>query len=357
MKKIMSDRKSFIEHFINYCESMKSCESMKRTNPFADIYDKCNDPANRYDPAYLPTFPRYIDIELTNACNFKCLMCPTGTGLSKRKKGFMTDDIFFLILDQISEYKTPIRFIGWGEPLLHPKLIDYLKECKNRKLLTHLNTNGYFISDDVIDEFIRIPIDSIKFSFQGTDRKSYHEMRNIDFFDKLIQRIKRFHELRGGREKPFLHAATTLTYENKESVQTFRAALSAYVDLLTIGNTALDYIDINHVELPKNDKERLWYLMQRESIDKHHPHCPEVYNVLAINWDGSVSACCADYDNKMSVGNLREKSLLEIWQSKKMNNYRKLLSEFKHETLEVCRNCYDAMGLQRQPPPRYGIKK
>jgi hypothetical protein len=48
----------------------------------------------------------------------------------------------------------------------------------------------------------------------------------------------------------------------------------------------------------------------------------------------------------MIVGDLHKQSLQEIWHSKKMDAYRKLLSQMKHDALDVCRNCYDNMSLQ-----------
>jgi MoaA/NifB/PqqE/SkfB family radical SAM enzyme len=120
---------------------------MNRINPFAAIYHLCNDPRNRGDPAMLPDFPRYVDIELTNACNFKCLMCPTGTGIAKRKKGYMSEKIFNKLFDELKQHKTPVRFIGWGEPLLHPKLTMYLSVCQQNGMLTHLNTNGLLLDE------------------------------------------------------------------------------------------------------------------------------------------------------------------------------------------------------------------
>ena len=91
-----------------------------RLNPFKPIYAECNEGNSRQKIDNLPIFPRCLDIELTNLCNFKCLMCPTGTGAHQRKKGLMSDAVFDKIIDEIKKYKTPLRFIRWGEPTLHP---------------------------------------------------------------------------------------------------------------------------------------------------------------------------------------------------------------------------------------------
>ena len=52
-----------------------------------------------------------------------------------------------------------------------------------------------------------------------------------------------------------------------------------------------------------------------------HPECPEVFNKLSINWDGTLTACCTDSDNKMLLGNIKESSVTEIWKSDKLDEY------------------------------------
>jgi radical SAM protein with 4Fe4S-binding SPASM domain len=319
---------------------------MNRVNPFAAIYDLCNDPGNRGDPARLPEFPRYVDIELTNVCNFKCLMCPTGTGIAKRKKGFMSEEIFSRLFDELKTNRTPVRFIGWGEPLLHQNLTDILATCRKSGMLTHLNTNGLLLDNTMMEQFIGIPLNSLKFSFQGIDRKSYREMRNRDYFNDLIDKIRTLYQLRRKEPYPFIHVSTTITYETPEQAQKFRHLVEPFVDLVTIGRTTMEFIDPDEACLSMEESGRLRHLIKLESVVKKHPVCPEVFNVLSVNWDGSVSACCTDFDNRMIVGNIAEQSLYEIWHSKKMNTYRKLLAGMKHDLLDICRNCYDNMSLQ-----------
>lgn len=312
-----------------------------RSNPFKGIYEICNSGNSKKKLENLPDFPRYLDIELTNTCNFSCLMCSTGLSIQQRKQGFMTDEIFHKIIDEIEEHKTPIRFIRWGEPTLHPRMMDYIRYAKERGILCHINTNGSSVDKKMIEGFVDIPLDSIKFSFQGVDRKSYREMRNIDFFDELMDVVRRLHEKRGGKEAPYIHISTTITYESQEMVDKFKEKVKGFVDLVTVGRTMLERFDPDLIGLGDEEKETLRYLKEKESVVKTHRECPEVFDKLSINWDGTVSACCADSDNKMTVGNLVENSLKDIWASKKMNFYREMLADMRHDELELCKGCYE----------------
>lgn len=318
---------------------------MNRPEPFAQVYKSCN-AGNSYEKlANLPDFPRLIDVEMTNTCNFRCLMCPTGTFAQKRAKGFMSEEVFARILEEIRPHRTPLRFIRWGEPMMHPNILDFLRAAKAQGSLLHMNSNGSHFTDENMEELCRIPLDSLKFSFQGVDAKSYGEMRNIDFFDDLVSVIRRFHEIRGERAAPYLGVSTSITYETPEQVAEFRALMEPLVDKLGVGRTMLEHLDLDSVRLRPAELEMLKWLKEQESIVKEHPECPEVFDKLSINWDGTVSACCADSDKVMIIGDILSQSLAKIWMAPDMMRYREVLADMRHDDLPLCRTCYDEQSL------------
>lgn len=317
-----------------------------RTNPFEEIYAACNAGDSRKKLRNLPPFPRLFDIEATNSCNFRCLMCPTGNHSMKRQTGFMSDETYERIIAEIRHTRTPLRFIQWGEPLLHPRIVDFLSLAHENGILTHLNTNGSKLTDELIGRLIGSGLDSIKFSFQGVDPKSYAEMRSTDFFEELMNRVRRFWEIRGDAARPYIHVSTTVTYESPETVAQFKARVGDFVDYVSVGRTMLDQIDLNAVRLRPPEVDRLRWLKEQESVVKVHPECPEVFDKMSINWDGTVAACCADADEKMVVGSVMSSSLRDLWQGEAMNRYRRLLADMQHDELDLCRNCWDYQSLQ-----------
>ncbi|MBV4421994.1 radical SAM/SPASM domain-containing protein [Clostridium tyrobutyricum] len=320
---------------------------MKRNNPFKKIYQLCDTGDSLSKKNNIPRIPRYIDIELTNYCNYNCFMCPVGTGMMKRQQGFMSDNTYNIILNQIKDYKIPIRFIRWGEPTLHKKFIEYIIEAKKLGIICHFNTNGTLLTEEDIKQLIEIELDSIKFSFQGVDEKSYSEMRNSNYYNSLLDKIKLVHKMRGNKQFPYIHVASTITYETKNQINDFKKNIQEYCDLVTIGRTVLEHIDIDKVKLSLDKKDMLKELKTKESvIKKHYNCCPEIFDKLSINWNGDVTACCRDYDNKMLVGNINESSLIDIWNSDKINSFRKILGENKYDKLELCKTCYDYMALE-----------
>ena len=208
-----------------------------KPNPLQPIYDECNAGNSVEKFASLPDFPRLIDVELTNTCNFRCLMCPTGNFSQVRSKGFMDEAVFYRILEQAAEHGTPLRFIRWGEPTSHPQFLEFLKATKEAGLLTHVNTNASYLDEEMMDALVELPLDCLKFSFQGVDRDSYMEMRNTDFFEELIEKITLFHKKRGDNPYPFILVSTTTTYETPEMIESFRQRVAPVCDDFNMGKT------------------------------------------------------------------------------------------------------------------------
>ena len=285
-------------------------------NPFIPIYKACYTGTGKEKLANPLPFPRMVDVELTNLCNFQCRICPTGMRTVKRNQGFMTGNIYQKILNELRIYGTPIRFVRWGEPTLHPQLTYFIEQAKKGGLLCHINTNGFFMDSEFISRILHIPLDVIKFSMQGINRRDYKKMRAIDFFDELLANIKELYLRRNDRRKPFIEIGTTIMNDSTEDVVEFKRQLSQVCDRVTIGET-------RNLNKPA----------------KRYIECPEVFDKLSVNWDGLVTACCGDYDNEMIVGDIKETTLKEIWGNSKMKYYRQMLADMRHAELPLCRNC------------------
>ena len=218
----------------------------------------------------------------------------------------MSGSAFHKILKEISPYKTAVRFVRWGEPTLHKRLYDWISECRERHLPTHLNTNGMLLN---VDEVLDCGLQSIKFSFQGTNRQEYLAWRGKDAFDVLAVKIERLYK---SSPRPFIQVGTTVTGgTGRDFIEEF----SDIADLVTVGQTR-DYTEKTNC-----------------------PDCPEVFDKLSINWDGTVTACCADSENLMKVGDIKDTPLSFIWKCSKLQGYRNILRNNGHDKLPLCKSC------------------
>ncbi len=313
-------------------------------NPFQHLYDACNIGTNAEKHKGLADFPDIIDVELTNTCNFRCAFCPTGNLSLQRPGGFMAFETFEKIVEQCAPHGTGIRFIQWGEPLLHPQFFRFLRHAHDALLPTHLNTNGSKIDDAAAQMLISMGLDSIKFSFQGANKESYAEMRQVDFFDQLREVIRRFHMRRGSSSKPFIAVSTSITDEHPSQIEVFKRRFEPICDQLSIGHTVFDFMDLSKVRIQTD----VAALARRATGKKAHPRpCPEVNNKLSIQYNGAVRTCCNDFDGVTDLGNVNDTPLAEIWKHPEMESYRERLGRDEY-TGPLCSVCFDYQDLTEE---------
>jgi len=303
-------------------------------NPFQWMYEEAARGNNASKYAELPEYPTHIDVELTSTCNFRCRMCPVGNLSLDRPAGFMSWETFDRIVEQCASQVIGLRFVGWGEPMMHPQVFRFLRRATDALLPTHLNTNGSKIGDYEQQMLINMGLDSIKFSLQGSTRETYAEMRSIDFYDDLFNAVRKFHRRRGVHPKPFISVSTTVTDEHPSTIEVFKRKFSPFCDQLSVGHTTFDFMD----DVPED-------LAARQTVEKKHFNpCPEVFDKLAISFDGTARVCCNDYNGTTNLGNINQFDLKDIWKEMTIVSYRKRLSEEDY-TMPLCNSCFDYMKL------------
>ncbi|MGB6063973.1 MAG: radical SAM protein [Desulfomonilaceae bacterium] len=308
-----------------------------RENPFRSVYDNPEFVSILQNTHRLPSFPFLVDIELTNHCNLSCIMCPRHA--MKRDKGFMSGEIFKRVVEECAQHSTPIRLIRFGEPFLHPKIVEFCRYAKSNDLMVHITNNGLVIKETDMQALVDLAVDSIIFSFQGTTRERYQTIRNNCMYDKLVHTIKRLVEIRGDREKPFIHVSTTVLDDSKMEIGQFVDNWATVVDSVGVGRTLLYTIPTDDLEpsLAKKIRE----LRRSETIKRVYGPCREVFQKLSVDWDGTITCCCGDFDRLLAVGHIRKSSLSHVWNnSRRLAIYRELLEAREHKSLKLCSTCY-----------------
>ena len=325
-----------------------------RENPLADIYKTCNTGTNEEKYKLIKggilTVPRYVDVELTNFCNFRCCFCPTGTRSVNRTKGYMPDCVVEALVENVRKYSIPaVRFIRWGEPTMHPKYIEIMKAVKDAGAKIHINTNGSLLDENKIRRLLDIPIDSIKFSFQGADEGTYNEMREGGDYNRLLKIVNMVNDLRQKiQSPPYVQISTTLTGETADQIENFKRDVENMCDYYNIGYTQLTHLSVDQMKVDAKEKEKIKALQDRERL--HHEYlevCNEAFDKLSVNWNGDVILCCSDYDNFMIVGNLQDMDFKQIFNSHAADAYRKMILEKQYGRIKCCSVCYERIPLNK----------
>ena len=78
-----------------------------------------------------------VYVEITNNCNLKCDFCIKNS----RENKFMSLVDFNIILEKLETYTNYLYFHVLGEPLLHPKINEFINIASN-KFNINITTNG-----------------------------------------------------------------------------------------------------------------------------------------------------------------------------------------------------------------------
>ena len=71
------------------------------------------------------------------------------------------------------------------------------------------------------------------------------------------------------------------------------------------------------------------------------PPCPWLFSSLMVLQDGTVAMCGADWDARAPLGNVRERSLAEIWQGEELARRRRAHLEGRFDAVPICGGCDD----------------
>lgn len=278
---------------------------------------------------HLPDHPLHVDIELADVCNLRCEMCAHGMG-TVNKTGFMDKDLTFKLIKEASLIGVySIKFNWRGEAALNqllPEAIRYAKECGILEVA--INTNALPKRKDILIKAAEAGLDRIIFSIDGFSAETYESIRIGGNYLQLMENVSNFLEWKKATAscKPFVRVQMVRSNKNAHEVEAFVDYWKDRVDDVRISDVM--------------DRGQGGHLSIGEQTTVGRRRCPQPFQRLTIGRDGRVSPCCADWNQMYVIGDVKESSLLEIWNSHIMSKMRDVQNSGALDTLDVCRGCY-----------------
>lgn len=128
-----------------------------------------------------------VYLELTRACNLKCIHCLNNSGI-KQKDELTKDELLKLIKKLSSLGVQEIRFTG-GEPLLFNGIYDLIKFATEEGICTSLGTNGTLITKEVAKELKESGLKKVVVSIDG-NKKTHDKIRGKKNYQKAMHGLK-----------------------------------------------------------------------------------------------------------------------------------------------------------------------
>ncbi|WP_228375695.1 MULTISPECIES: GTP 3',8-cyclase MoaA [Methylomonas] len=136
----------------------------------------------------------YLRLAITDRCNFRCTYCMPEDGIDLKAR----DDIMrFQEMEHLLGLfldlgVTKVRITG-GEPFVRKGLPEFLIKINQYEKLESINltTNAYF-TEDAVQLFQKIKMDSINISLDSLNREVFYKITRRDDFEKVWSNIKKF---------------------------------------------------------------------------------------------------------------------------------------------------------------------
>lgn len=231
------------EHMLNNDLSMGCgyCEHQFKTSRF---YGLPSMHADYYSSTKL-TYPKIIELELSNICNLQCVMCSGIVSSSIRKYRekqeplkIVYDDKFIEQLKEFLSYAKDIKFYG-GEPFLidnYYKIWDFLLEIKSKAKL-HVVTNGTTLNDKV-KTYLKHLNFTITVSFDAMKKDLFESIRVGANFEKVKSNILEYNKILGGKGLTLSITPMKINCKEVPEIIDFCNDLNATVNMSYVENPA-----------------------------------------------------------------------------------------------------------------------
>jgi len=240
----------------------------------------------------------------------------------------MDFDLFKKVIDEVVESGIPtVRLQFFGEPLLHPRLVEMINYAKDNGVeCVNFNTNVSLLNEKIAREILNTKLDQIQFSLDANTEKTFDLVRSEGFFNQVINNIETFFRLKSSLKKDSPHTVlkATATKDN----------LAELPDMVNRWGNLFDEIQI----APMTIYEGLDFSFE----DKKQflkDICMEPFQKLVIFWNGDVSVCCYDINGYLKIGSVLEQSLLKLWRNPAINKLRTKMKNRQYDDIACCKDC------------------
>jgi radical SAM protein with 4Fe4S-binding SPASM domain len=273
--------------------------------------------------------PLRLGMGFTTRCNFRCEFCYLYS-VDKSKIPPAKDMPFKLvekIAKDICEFENPVSVADLsqnGEPLLYPNLEEAIKLLKDTKKIKSIRiiTNGSLISPQKAEKLIDAGLNQVMVSINGLNDQQYKKIVHSDIkFDTIYENIKYLYSI---RQDCHIHIKMIANYFSEDEQKKFFEIFTPISDSIYMDKAVNQWIGLN-LPTPTYGRE--------SSIDRFGKHfcvdentlpvCSAPFYFLRIHPSGKTSVCLGDWEAAMSLGDVNDTSLKEIWNGKELADLRK----------------------------------
>lgn len=292
--------------------------------------------------------PYHVLLELTYACNLRCVMCYNPT---RRTRGELTVEEYATLLDQLAEAGTMQLTLTGGEALVRPELWAIAEEARRRHFALRIFTNGTTVTPEVAGRIAELVPISVEVTLYGATPATHDAHTTATgSFHQTLQGIEHLRDA----GVPVM-VKVLLTRHNAAELD----AMWELVERLGVSFKGFDpVVFANHNGDPAPLTLRLSAaevaaLLPDELTDHADPFtgdgepmCGAAHDFVSITPTGDVFPCPS---LRVPMGNVRERPFGEIWRSPDDATEVARIRGAMWGSLPVCGPCPSRSGCRRCP--------
>lgn len=300
-------------------------------------------------------WPVVLDIEPTNACNFRCPHCQV-TEADWVKKN-MSAEQFAGILE-LFPHALRVKLQGMGEPFLNKNLVDFIRDTCSKKYWCEVTSNGSLLDRFPLEKLAGFKNFQLTISIDAPEKQLFEKIRPGSNFEKILDNIRTLTR----KNFPGIAAWMVVDRENEATVtRTMDLVKSVDIDTLGLQTVVIDYAkeelrpETVEKRIDNENRKALFDGWRNDAADRdleldiadtlydENNPCPWPWQGVYLDVVGNVVPCCRIGDARVScMGNINEKPFADIWNSKDYREFRKLHRE--NRIPKICSSCYKTPG-------------
>ena len=308
-------------------------------------------------------------IEPTTRCNLHCRTCMRNVW--DASDGDMSMDTFHLLMDSLEDLYAIDRivFTGFGEPLVHPHILEMIEAVRNRGVAVSLGSNGLLMDEQMSRALVSLGVDRLVISLDGFRPETYAGVRGANLAT-VLDNIRGLNEAKSrlGSLHPALGIEFVALRSNIGELAEITGIASHLNASRVLVSNVLAYTKEMSDEILYGYEPRAplsasgwpvradaWVMWGTLDLPRMHwgaeRRCRFVQDrSTVVGWDGAVSPCYAlahgygylavdgkgKQVSRYVLGNVGQSPLPEIWMSEEYVRFR---SEVRNFHFPSCPDC------------------
>jgi MoaA/NifB/PqqE/SkfB family radical SAM enzyme len=272
-------------------------------------------------------YPRKIQIQTIDLCNYRCPMCPYPALSEGRVPTRMRPDLFTRIITDVREAGRRVRLclMLQNEPLLDPGVYDLIEEANAAQdaiISVSTVTNGSALTSRKLTRLVGFERLQLTVSVNANEAGRYRAVHGVDSWDRV-------HDLLATWEGPRDRVRLSFVMDSA-SVEEARRFVARWTEAGYA--TRLVPIMSRAGTVPVE--------AGRRPVVDDFDHCHYPVDTLNVLTDGTVILCCNDWEHHETFGNVGESTIAEVWNGPALTRIRHAALDGRiRDASSACRGC------------------